>query len=258
MNAGKYLQEFIINIITGGTLPAVPTALTLHLSTQDPKADGSGLTEPAAPYTPQAVTFSAPVANLNGVTSANDVAVTFQMPAITVTHFAIKDQAGNMIFHGQLTVPRTTASGDNLAFDVGSHTIKVADDLSTYVGTEVVNWVRGTQSTSSGCNLGVSKTDPLRDGSGLSEPPITDGYSRQPVTFSVPTFDVATQSFKTNASAATVLGPSNTNNWGTLTHSALFNTNGDMLIYGELATPVQNLIGEGFALPIGSLPLEIS
>jgi len=78
-------------------------------------------------------------------------------------------------------------------------------------------------------DLGFSLTDPLVDGSGLTEPSVDSGYERIPVS---PADRLhASAGVTTNFSVLTF--PVATENWGTLTHFMLFAAAG-MILYGEL------------------------
>lgn len=124
----NYLEAAILNHIyrgnIGGTVFAQPSSLFVALYTSDPTDADSGAEITDAAYVRQPVTFGAPVVGVAKTTIANDVLITF--PAATVdwgvvTHFGIKDAltAGNLLDHGQLTVPKSIMTLDVAIFSVG-------------------------------------------------------------------------------------------------------------------------------------------
>ena len=121
---------------------AAPTTSTLYvgLFTAAPSDAGGGTEVSGNSYARATVTSS--LANWAGTQSAgsttassgtggvtsNNGAITFATPSGTwgtVTHFAIFDaaSAGNLLFHGQLTISKTINSGDTVSFPAGTLTV---------------------------------------------------------------------------------------------------------------------------------------
>jgi len=121
---------------------AAPTTSTLHvgLYTAAPSDAGGGTEVSGNAYARAAVTSS--LANWAGTQSAgsttastgsggvtsNNNAITFPTPSGTwgtVTHFGIFDaaSAGNLLFHGALTISKTINSGDTVSFPAGTLTV---------------------------------------------------------------------------------------------------------------------------------------
>lgn len=132
MSNSNYMEELILDWISGSAMPAAPTTVYVALSTAAPGEDGS-ITEPATGdgYARQAVTFGASAQSADAATIANSAAVGFG-PATSswgsVTHFAVFDAAtgGNMLRHAALTSSVTVASGDSATFGVGALIISQA------------------------------------------------------------------------------------------------------------------------------------
>lgn len=83
--------------------------------------------------------------------------------------------------------------------------------------------------------IGLSKTAPSIDGTGVSEPPTEGGYERVRLSnLSEPTDGVVTNT-------ATINFEESTANWGTVTHFVIYDAlavgTGNLLMYGELSTP---------------------
>lgn len=254
MNLSEYFQASIVGWIRGTTMPTAPSALTIALSTSDPTDDGSGLVEPTGGYTRQTITFGAPSLGVSGVTMSSDIPVVFGVSTAswgTITHVAIFDGA-NMLFHGALAAPKAVPSGDTFSFSVGNiqHTFKAS--FSEYFGTHLSNWVRGTvmPAAPATLDLALSTNSPNFDASGLSEPPLTDGYARQEITFGTPTFTsgVGTSFMNTNA---IVFGPVNTTTWPTVAHTAIM-AGTDLLLFGSLAASRSAEVGDSPPISIGA------
>ena len=80
--------------------------------------------------------------------------------------------------------------------------------------------------------IGLSKTAPAADGTGVSEPPTSEGYTRVAlVNLSEPTDGVVTNS-------DVIKFPESTGAWGTVTHYAIYDaaTAGNLLMYGALGS----------------------
>jgi hypothetical protein len=118
-----------------------PTVLAVALCTAAPSdsSTGSTITEPNSGHgyarqtlNPGDGNWSAP--NSTGGVTANQAALTFG-PVTTsdwpqITHVAICDSAtygaGNLLFHGALSVAKTAQVGDTVTFDIDALTITFA------------------------------------------------------------------------------------------------------------------------------------
>ena len=136
-----YLEQAVLNAVLRGVAFPAPSATTyVALFTSDPLDDGSGteLTNITAPgYARVGVAaaggWTAPEVSTpaTGSTVSNVAAVEFPEAvgdwAGPITHFALFDSAanGNMLFRGQLSTPRTIATGDVLRFSVGALVVGV-------------------------------------------------------------------------------------------------------------------------------------
>jgi hypothetical protein len=113
-----YLEDKVRDHVLRQIAYTAPTSVKLHLYTTATTDAGGGTEVAGGSYAGQTVTFQAGAAGSGA--ADNSGAVSFvNMPAATVTHAAIKDQAGNMLLHGALTAPKTVGAGDTLTFAAG-------------------------------------------------------------------------------------------------------------------------------------------
>lgn len=127
-----HVQISLSSWFRGVTMPAAPTSLEIALSTSAINDDGSSISEPEAldGYSRQSITLTPPVHTENdGTRLANSNAIIFG-PVVnnswgTIAHAAVFDQAGNMLFKGQLAAQRSAPVGDTLSFGVDTVEFKV-------------------------------------------------------------------------------------------------------------------------------------
>ena len=117
----NYLENALINAVLRNVSYTSPATVYVALFTTDPTDAGSGTEVSGGSYARTAVTFGAPT---NGVAS-NSGAVNFPTSSGvwgTVTHVGIYDTstAGNLLFHGVLTVSKTVGNGDTVTFAIGA------------------------------------------------------------------------------------------------------------------------------------------
>jgi len=107
---GDYLENVgLDHFLNVATMPMVP--VLLHLYTDDPTDADTGTEVVGGSYAPTAIVFNASAAG----TSLNNGSVAF--PEATalwglVSHFAIKDGANNLHYHGIFDTAKTIDSGD--------------------------------------------------------------------------------------------------------------------------------------------------
>jgi hypothetical protein len=118
MTATDYLEGKILDHVLRNTAFVQPTGLWLAMHTADPTEVGNIAEVVGGGYARQTITFSPQ----SGSTAASSNAQNFtNMPALTVTHFTIKDAvtAGNTLFWGVLSIQRTLSAGDPLSYAAG-------------------------------------------------------------------------------------------------------------------------------------------
>ena len=122
MSATDYLENKVLDHVLRNTAFTQPSALYMALHTADPGDTGTASEVTGGSYARQTIAFAA----ASSGTAANSGAVTFAaMPAVTVTHFSIKDAvtSGNPLFVGPLSASQTLTAGQTLAFAAAQVTI---------------------------------------------------------------------------------------------------------------------------------------
>lgn len=128
--ASDFLENALLNHVLGGstyTQPADIYVALMKASAQDNNS-GSGQEVSGGSYARQIVTFGA----ASSGTSTNTNELTFEalsgVSATPISHIALYDAstAGNLLFHGALTTPKTVADGEDAVIRVGQLTISLA------------------------------------------------------------------------------------------------------------------------------------
>jgi hypothetical protein len=102
--------------------------------------------------------------------------------------------------------------------------------------------------------LSLSAGDPLMDGSALVEPTGGQGYTQQTLTLGALAFVLGTGSTTKN-SAPLVFGPGASTDWPTVTHAAILDQAGNVLIVGSLAAPRTVTVGDSFSIATDALQI---
>lgn len=124
-----YAEKLVLDwLMTNGSATR-PTAWYVALYTAAPNDAGGGTEVSGSGYSRQAVTFDA--ATSGAGTTSNTGAVTFTAAGGdwgTITHIGIHDAstAGNLLWHGSLTVSKTVSDGDTLQFAIGNIDLTMA------------------------------------------------------------------------------------------------------------------------------------
>ena len=262
MHFSTYLQGLIAGYVRGTDFPAAPTSLEIALSSADPLADGSGLSEPpgADGYARQTLTLNPSVATIGaGVSAFNTAPIVFGPVANndwpTVTHVAIFDNSGNMLMHGPLNAQRTSPVGDELPFAANALQLQTASYFGHYFGQMILEWMRGTAAPTApvSTQLALSLTDPLEDASALDEPIL--GYTRQTITFSAP--GSTPTGTPIVSEGPYIFGPADVD-WGLITHGAVFTPGSNLLLKGPVAIQRNVVEDDSFAVPFGALTILFS
>lgn len=114
-----YLAEALLGVTVYGTPFTAPATVYLALYTDATTDAGGGTEVVGGSYARQPVTFAT---TGDPHAAENTDALAFaDMPAVTVTNAAVMDDptAGNMLYHGPLVAPKTSAAGDTVNFAVG-------------------------------------------------------------------------------------------------------------------------------------------
>lgn len=125
----NYLERKNLDHNLGTTTFTKPTNVYIALHTAEPLDDASGAevaTGGGFSYARIVSTFdaAATVGSLSSTTNVGALNWT-NLPAVTITHVAIWDAstAGNLLYYGAFTSPRTTTAGDNFSINAGQLTV---------------------------------------------------------------------------------------------------------------------------------------
>lgn len=122
MAKSNFLEDAILNHVLRGV--AFPTLTSTHIGlfTAAPSDAGGGTEVTGGSYARVTVTrttadWAAPADNAGAQRTSNSAAITFPVPSANwgvITHFGIFDAAtaGNLLYHGALTTPKTVNNGD--------------------------------------------------------------------------------------------------------------------------------------------------
>jgi hypothetical protein len=123
--ATNHAEDLVVNwLLTTGTATR-PTSWTVGLFTAVADAEAGTVTEVSGgSYARTAVTFSA----ASSGATANSADVQFPTASAswgTITHAGVYDNAGNLLFVGELTNSKSVGSGDTFQVSTGSLTISL-------------------------------------------------------------------------------------------------------------------------------------
>lgn len=119
MTATDYLEGRLLDHACGVNPYTMPSSLYLCLHYNDPTESGAAPNQVVGGgYAPQLITFGTQV---NSVSSSTNSQTFSNMPAVTVSHFVIRENSptGNPCFVGILSTNRTVSVGDPVTFGVG-------------------------------------------------------------------------------------------------------------------------------------------
>lgn len=123
----NYLEDRILDITLRVSVWNPPLKVYLALYTSAPTDANTGTEVSGGAYSRQQITFSQPV---NGtVSSFADILFPVATAGWgTITHFGIMDAvtAGNLMYHGALTNPKTIALDDQLKIAGGDITVTLS------------------------------------------------------------------------------------------------------------------------------------
>lgn len=273
MDLSKYLAGKIANWINGSTFPSAPVSLRVALSNGDPLYDASGLVEPTHGYARQTITFSPAVSDdeKSAIGQTNHVIFTPTSGQAfgALTHVAIFDVSGNMLFSGALAVPKTYGVDETVDFLAGTLKCNFTFFFTSYLGEAILNWINGTAMAAPPASLkmalllrdpgfrcdAVAHVQPGHGAFSTDVLDVQDAYALQKLTFAAMTQALATGTTLSN-SAPILFGPAQ-DAWGVITHWAVFTDTGAMIINGSFAVPKNIQKFSGFGFETGSLVVII-
>ena len=125
MNSTYFLNCVAGNVFGTQSSPALPTQYYIGLSTTEPNAAGSGVTEPSTEAGYTRVELTSLGEPSDGVVT-NTLAINFDESTAswgTITHFVIYDSptagSGNLLMYGELTSPRSVETATIMTIKEG-------------------------------------------------------------------------------------------------------------------------------------------
>lgn len=227
MYASNYLETAILNLMRGSTLSA-PTALYVGLFLSDPTDTGIAGTEVSySGYARQAVTFS--MDGTNAIT--NSAVITFPEASASVgspvTHIGIYDtltgtgSPSHLWLYGQLTTNLTIQAGVSPVFRAGSIKWTLSGNLSDTYTQQILNTIRGQNSSISSFTpyIGLCNGDP--NGSGTEFSGVD--YGRISVAFAAPSSDSDPATATITSNTADVSSPNPAGSyWGVMNYAGIY------------------------------------
>ena len=122
-----YLENKLLDHTLGTTSFTHPSQAYLALHTADPTDAAGGAECSGGSYARQTIDFNAAAGAGGAVTNSTEENFT-GMPACTVTHIGIWDHAsaGDLLYHGSVSTPKTVADGDTISLAIGQLTVTLA------------------------------------------------------------------------------------------------------------------------------------
>ncbi len=240
----NYSENALLDHVLKVSSLSQPSIIYMALSTADPTDDGSGIAEPSGGGYARV--------NVDNWTDAasraiqNEDIITFAEAVLswsTITHFALYDAitGGNMLAHGSLSASRAVGNGDSIYFAAGAVSIFMsAGGWSDVYANYVLDHLFKSTSLSVPANifvaLATATTLDADTGATITEP--ADGYARKAHT----AWDAASGGATENTGAITFDAASGV--WDSVTHFALIDDSGDMMLHGELDAAIAVGIGD--------------
>jgi hypothetical protein len=117
----------------------------------------------------------------------------------------------------------------------------------------ITDWYRGIATTPpTSVTVALSSTPFLMDGSGMTEPPSPNGYTRQAFTFTGETFVNGTGTTIKNA------GPCTNAPWPAISYIGVFNQSGVLIAQGSMAAAQTAAVGGTISFATNSLQFLMS
>lgn len=120
-----YLSDNLLDCAVRNVAYTPPAAVYCALFTTptNPAGGGTEVVGGGSGYVRQAITFGTPAA---AQAVSNTVAITFPMAVTgwgTITHAAVMDGGGNMLFEGPIAAPKTIGAGETFVIPIGALTL---------------------------------------------------------------------------------------------------------------------------------------
>lgn len=119
MPKSAYLRTRLVKHAVGNSAFTMPAGAYLALFTTDPTINATGTEVVGGSYARQSISWGT---EANGRIPSNAITSFTNMPATTVTHWAVYDAStsGNMLYYGSFEVPIVRTAGQTLAIASGN------------------------------------------------------------------------------------------------------------------------------------------
>lgn len=134
--------------------------------------------------------------------------------------------------------------------------------LTYYKANDMLQELSGMKNQGTSCYLGLSKTEPKRDGTGVTEPDASNGYKRVLIGIGSQsgTYKMESAVEGTIKNKEIIYFPEATAAWGNCTHYVLFNsqTGGNPMAYGQLTSTISPSAGTVPLIRVGELQMTLT
>lgn len=257
MYATNFFEHAILNLLRGNNITA-PSTMYLALYLSNPGDDNTGTEVSYSGYERQQITFSEPTASNNGLMIQNTAQISFPESGSSignVTHVGVLDNSNNLWLYGQLSTPLNVQTGVTPVIRQNSVKWIFSGNLSAYYRRNIMNVLRGYSCSGFTPYVGLCNGDPTAEGgnefNGAS-------YARMAVSFDSPTQQASgTAQVKNDAD---ILSPTALENWGNLTHIAVFDSQTGGYPFGiiPLGTTYSMLAGSAAGFHAGNLKFNVN
>lgn len=124
-NKSAYLRTKVVKHNLGVTAFTMPTNTYLALMTSNPTVNNTGVEVTGGSYARKLIDWGT---ESGGVLPTDAATVFADLPSTTITHWAIYDALtlGNLLYFGQMEIPLSITSGQDLTFASGNIQISEA------------------------------------------------------------------------------------------------------------------------------------
>lgn len=254
----NYLEDLLINHVFRNISYTPPTSVFIALYTSDPTDADTGVEVSGGAYARQQMTAGFTVPALGACENAAGIV----FPTATaswglITHIGIRDAltGGNLLFHGELTPNEQVDTGDDFSIAAGALDVSLTGAATYFLLNALLDHVLNNNAFTSPTALyaALFSTLPAQDGSGGVELS-GGGYARKEI---VGGFDAPANGATANSSVES--HGTATADWAEAVGGGLFDaaTLGNLLLMGNLGTPVTVFTDDSFEWPAGSITPSI-
>lgn len=245
-----FSEQLVINRFFRAQAHTPPANIYLALYTSTTTDAGGGTEASGGSYSRKSIALTA----ASGGQASNSAVISFpNMPAGTFTHAAIHNAAvaGNMLWHGALTTPKTVPLGAALQVSVGDLVVgfTAGSSATTWLRNRIIDHLLRNQAYTPGPVYQALYTTATNTSGGGTE--ATGGsYVRAVVDLSAPVGGVASNPANIDISGVPA---------ATFTHGAILDaqTVGNMMLQNALVNPIAAALGDIVRFEPGDLTYTV-